>query len=454
MVFFNIYNKVSWEKSFKNVLRIQKLLFRVVLISDTKKVLSLQKFILTSNSARLLAIRQVTQISLNKKLPGIDGKTSLTFNERFELNEYLKLHFNSWQPQLLKKVFFKQDGLIKSVKLSTISDRAWQSLVFYAIEPVHEAIFSPCSFGFRAVSSIHDIQRVIFFNLSKQSFCVQKRILIFDLSNVFNSLNVEFLINKIVAPRGVKLGIFRLLNFGFQPEFPLNIRSRDFDFLSSLFANILLDGIEDLHFSVRFGPKFLVFLKPMDNEFYIVKKFVSFLRFRGLSFNSMKIQLFSTSSGFDFLDWHFKLSNFGKVFCQPSFSSYQSFLRRVKYIINNSNYGSIIKANKLYPVIKDWKFYHRFCDMNSSRFSLFFIQKRAFKIFCHESRNDFYSAKNLIKKCFLLEKNIDKDQGISDFGNYPYRGHVYFLGSSNIKKFLDLNQFGKAYFCIHCGMRF
>jgi retron-type reverse transcriptase len=56
---------------------------------DKAKVLNLQKLILRSRSARYLAIRQVTQLNAGKKTAGVDGKASLTHQERFEENAIL-----------------------------------------------------------------------------------------------------------------------------------------------------------------------------------------------------------------------------------------------------------------------------------------------------------------------------------------------------------------------------
>jgi len=54
-------------------------------VGDKAKAKNLQKLILKSRSARLLAIRQVTQLNAGKKTAGIDGKASLSFRERWEL---------------------------------------------------------------------------------------------------------------------------------------------------------------------------------------------------------------------------------------------------------------------------------------------------------------------------------------------------------------------------------
>ena len=46
-----------------------------------EKAINLQKLIVKSRSARLLAIRQVTQLNSGKKTAGVDGKASLSFKK-------------------------------------------------------------------------------------------------------------------------------------------------------------------------------------------------------------------------------------------------------------------------------------------------------------------------------------------------------------------------------------
>jgi retron-type reverse transcriptase len=66
---------------------LQKRVFKAVSVGDKRKAKYLQKLILKSKAARYLAIRQVTQLNAGKKTAGVDGKASLTFEERFNLSE-------------------------------------------------------------------------------------------------------------------------------------------------------------------------------------------------------------------------------------------------------------------------------------------------------------------------------------------------------------------------------
>jgi len=153
------------------------------------------------------------------------------------------------------------------------------------------------------------------------------------------------LLEKIIAPRGIKLGIFRSLKLGFSPDYP-NIDGvmQKADFWS-LLANIVLNDIENLHPSVRFGYDFLCFLRPTDNEQLILGNISKFLCTRGLKFSREDATIFSLTTGFDFLGWHFKLKSQRELISIPSFGNYQKFLKRVKSIVNNSNYGAVRYSN-------------------------------------------------------------------------------------------------------------
>lgn len=334
------WRTLSWEKSLNNLFRLQRRLFFSFFVFDVKRALSIQKLILKSNSARLLAIRDVTQISSVRKIAGIDGKTFLTFRERFELNENLKLNFNNWEPNVLRKVFLsKKDYESNFLLVPTISDRVWHTLVKFSVEPIHESTFHTRSYGFRTSRSVHQLQKLIFMHLSKNSYGFQKRFMYLHLGKIFSRFDHTFLLRSIVSPRGIKVGISRCLELGFCPEFLEKIDNTLG--LESLFSNILINSIEKIHSCVRYGYHMLFFLKPFDDEIIILKKIIAFLQYRSMNYTEIQTHIFSGIIGFDFLEWHFKVSRDGSFFSTPSFGNYQKFLKRVKHIINNSNYGAV-----------------------------------------------------------------------------------------------------------------
>lgn len=160
-----VWKSVSWDKSLKVVILLQKHLFRSVYVKDFDFSLNLQKVILNSSSSRLLAIRYVTQVCPFRKISGIDSKIVLSFLERFELNEYLKNHFYDWFPQSLKFVSVsKIGGDIVNLQISTISDRVWQHLLLLVLEPTHQALFHPRQIFSDTIESAHIAQKVISIN--------------------------------------------------------------------------------------------------------------------------------------------------------------------------------------------------------------------------------------------------------------------------------------------------
>ncbi len=142
--------RLPWNKFRRELFRLQNRVFKAVGVGDKRKARSLQKLILKSQAARLLAIRQVTQLNAGKKTAGIDGKASLTFEERFALSELLKANTNSWKHQRLREIPIpKKDGTTRILKVPTIADRAWQCIAKFALEPAHQATFHARSYGFR-----------------------------------------------------------------------------------------------------------------------------------------------------------------------------------------------------------------------------------------------------------------------------------------------------------------
>jgi retron-type reverse transcriptase len=338
-----LYNLLSWEDSLKILSKLQLRLYKCVFTNNLKKALTFQKLILISKSCRLLAIREITQKDSYKNIPGSDGKTYLSFTERFQLNEYIKASIYNWFPSPIKQtIVLKKDGTKNILSILTISDRCWQCIVKFCLEPAHEARFNIRNLGYRAQIQIHQVQKLFLSNLCSDSYGKQKRILIINLEQSFTKVDINYLLKKLILPRSIKLGIFRLLNLGFKPMFSKNIGLNNNDNnINSLLCNILLDGIENIHPCIHFGYEIAFFLKPCDNETDINNKVNKFLSTIALNSELIKVKLYSSLTGFDFLGWNFKVNIWDETISVPSFNNYQTFLSRIKHIINNSNYGAV-----------------------------------------------------------------------------------------------------------------
>ncbi len=80
----------DWRKAERSVYRLQKRIFKASSRGETQVVHNLQRKLMRSWAARMLAVRRVTQDNQGKKTAGIDGKTALTAPERVQLVEELQ----------------------------------------------------------------------------------------------------------------------------------------------------------------------------------------------------------------------------------------------------------------------------------------------------------------------------------------------------------------------------
>jgi group II intron reverse transcriptase/maturase len=431
--------------------------YKAVARNDKRKARSLQKLILKSQSARLLAIRQVTQLNAGKKTAGIDGKKSLDFEERFELNTMLNLNVNTWEHQGLREIPIpKKDGTTRMLKVPTIADRAWQCLAKFALEPAHEATFHARSYGFRTGRSAHDAQKILFTNLNSNANGINKRVIELDIEKCFDRINHSCIMDNLIAPSGLKLGIWRCLKAGTNVGFPEQGTPQG-GVVSPLLANIALNGIEDIHPSVRYADDMVFFLKPEDDANGVLVKIRMFLHLRGMNISERKTKITASTDGFDFLGWHFKVQQNGKFRCVPSVDNYKAFRTKVKHIVNNSNYGATVKAEKLAPVVRGWRNYHRYCKMDGSRNSLYHIQHRAYRVFNKETKQNRYSSKKLLDKAFPAVPHSENKFINVKGEKSPYDGDFTYWSSRESKLYNgETSKAAKKQFhsCASCGHKF
>lgn len=420
------WKSIPWKKFRKNLFRLQCRVWKAIRVGDRKRAKNLQKLILKSRSARLLAIRQVTQLNKGKKTAGVDGKSSLTFKERFDLDTLLKAQINTWTHSKLREIPIpKKDGTMRILKIPTIKDRAWQCIIKYVIEPAHEATFHERSYGFRPGRSAHDAQKFLFSNLRSHVGGKDKIILEMDIEKCFDRINHNFLMSQIIAPQSVKTGLWKCLKTGVNPEFPEQGTPQG-GICSPILANIALHGIEAIHKSVRYADDMVFIFKEGDNQAKVFDEIIEFLRIRGLNIKLAKTRFLSPTNGFDFLGWKFKVQKNGKFRCSPSEDNYLAFRKKVKAIINNSNYGAKIKVEKLSPIVRGWRNYHRYCKMDGSRFSLWHISYRTFKVFLKEKSMNKHQAETLVRKAFPTVPYAENNHIMVKGDASPFNGDIVY----------------------------
>ncbi len=406
----------------------------------------------------MLAIRQVSQLNTGKKTAGIDGVKSLNFKQRFELEANLKENYKTWQHQGLREIPIpKKDGSKRLLKVPTIADRAWQCLLKYALEPAHEATFHARSYGFRPGRSTHDAQKKLFHNLRSRSNGINKRVLELDIEKCFDRISHQAILQRVIAPDYVKQGLHRCLKSGNNPEFPEQGTPQG-GVCSPLLANIALNGIESLGQSIRYADDMVFILKPGESAEKLLVKIEEFLAERGMNVSQKKTKVTASTDGFDFLGWHFYVQKGnGKFRSIPSEENYKAFRSKVKHIVNNSNYGSEIKVSKLAPIVRGWRNYHKYCKMDGSRFGLWDLNHRTFRVFLKQKTINRSQAAEMVKTAFPQVKysenkfvNVkgEKSPFDGDF-NYWSRRNSLFYDGATAKALRKQN-----HSCGHCGLKF
>jgi len=97
---------LPWRKLEQHLYRLQKRIFKASARGDLKAVHKLQKLLMKSRSARLLAVRRVTHDNQGKKTAGIDGVKSVQPAGRFALAEAIHPNrMNKRKPKPLRRVW-------------------------------------------------------------------------------------------------------------------------------------------------------------------------------------------------------------------------------------------------------------------------------------------------------------------------------------------------------------
>ena len=186
------WKNIPWRKVERVVFKLQKRIYRASERGEVKAVRRLQKTLMKSWYAKLLAVRRVTQDNKGKKTAGVDGKKSYSPSERLQLVNDLRLGSKA---RPTRRVWIPKPGREEKRPLGipTIYDRALQGLVKLALEPEWEAKFEPNSYGFRPGRSCHDAIGAIFNSIRYKN----KYVLDADIAGCFDNISHEALLEKL-----------------------------------------------------------------------------------------------------------------------------------------------------------------------------------------------------------------------------------------------------------------
>jgi len=370
--------------------------------------------LMDSRSAKMLAVRKVTQDNRGKKTAGVDGVKSLTPPQRLQLAEDLD---PKQEAKPIRRVWIPKPGKTerRPLGIPVMHDRAAQALVKLALEPEWEAKFEAGSYGFRPGRSAHDAIGRIF-------TCIRQRpkfVLDADIKGCFDNIDHEALLEKIhthpqlrrIIKTWVKAGIMENSQI-----WPSEKGTPQGGVISPLLANIALHGLEeriktyaeslkrksksghrwlgpqakrDLLGYIRYADDFVI----LHDEREVVEECKNiteqFLREIGLELKpektSMKHTLNPTEThppGFDFLGFTVRQFPVGKnhtgsdargnplgfkTIISPSRESLKTHLREIKAVIDAHKDGSKdAMISRLNQIIRGWcSYYSTVCSADT-----------------------------------------------------------------------------------------
>jgi RNA-directed DNA polymerase len=239
------WNMVPWAKAERAVFKLQKRIYQASSRGDTKTVHQLQRLLMKSWWACLLAVRRVTQDNQGKKTAGVDGIRSLTPPQRLTLAHTLQRHPLHPSRSPVRRVWIPKSGTTEQRPLGipVMEQRARQALVKLALEPEWEAHFEPNSYGFRPGRSAHDAIEAIFASIHTHA----KFVLDADIAQCFDRIDHTALLAKLNTFPKLRRVIKAWLTAGIMDGtelFPNTTGVPQGGVISPLLANVALHGLE------------------------------------------------------------------------------------------------------------------------------------------------------------------------------------------------------------------
>lgn len=214
------WKDINWSLTDKRILRYQTRIYKAARDGNISKVKCLQKRLLKSPDAKLIAVRRVTTLNKGKTTPGIDGQIYVTDIEKIKLVKRLRLDGKALP---IRRAYIPKPGKTEKRPLGipTVGDRAKQALCKLALEPEWEARFEINSYGSRPGRNCQDAMEAIFTSLRNHSNDkgYHKYVLDADISKCFDQIDHTYLLKKLNTLPEMEAQVKAWLKAGIMEEF-------------------------------------------------------------------------------------------------------------------------------------------------------------------------------------------------------------------------------------------
>ena len=293
------------------------------------------------------------QVKANKGAPGVDGMSieAIVSSEREgemigRLGE--QLHAKTYRFQPVRRVDIpKPKGGTRPLGIATVEDRVVQTAMKLILEPIFEADFHKCSYGYRPKRGAKMASLVIREDLYRQAWGVVE----IDLRSYFTTIPHDKLLT-LIRQRVVDGSMLRIINqslkvgVAYQGQvMATRIGVPQGSPVSPLYSNIYLNLLDQVWHKRGYPEKLGATLhRYCDDAILVCRRnatqaldaFEAIARRMGLEVNHEKTRITKLTEGFDFVGYQFvkrRSPSTGKwtMYIFPSKDSQRSIRRRIKY---------------------------------------------------------------------------------------------------------------------------
>jgi RNA-directed DNA polymerase len=362
------WKAVDWPKIRCAVRRLQLRIAKAIRAGKYGKAKALSWLLTHSRSAKLLAVKRVTE-NKGAKTPGVDNVVWRTDRQKYAAVQNLKRR--GYRPLPLRRHYIpKKNGKKRPLSIPTLRDRAMQALHALALQPIAETLGDRNSYGFREGRSCADAIGQCFCALAKSYAPVW--VLEGDIKSCFDRISHPWLLKSIPMDKRMLRGWLQAGYWEKGQLFPTREGTPQGGIISPLLANLTLDGMEQAIRSrikirrdqvnfIRYADDFIVTARTKETLEQIVKPaVVAFLAERGLELSEQKTTFTHIAAGFDFLGQNVRKYR-NKLVIKPAKDGRKALVQKTRECIKGrlgQTAETLIKA--LNPIIRGWANYHRY----------------------------------------------------------------------------------------------